>query len=79
MRVRLRWFGETQTRCVMDLSSLQGIIVIVGPILLAAAIGWAMFHNKGTRREVQATEYATRRMYDAQDRDDKARDNGGVV
>lgn len=63
----------------MDLSSLQGIIVIVGPILLAIAIAWAMFHNRGTPREVQATEDATRRMYDEQDREDKARDNGGVA
>lgn len=64
----------------MDMSSpLQAIIVIVGPILLAIAIAWAMFHNKGSRREVQATEDATRRMYDEQDREDKARDNGGVA
>ena len=58
----------------MDLSSMQGVIVIVGPILLAIAIGWAIIHNKGTPREVAKTEDATREMYDQQDRDDKARD-----
>ena len=54
--------------------TLQSIMVIVGPILLAAAIIWAMMHNRGSKREVQATEDATRRMYDAQDVDDKVRD-----
>ncbi|AQR74915.1 hypothetical protein [Sphingomonas sp. LM7] len=63
----------------MDMSSLQGILVIVAPILLGFAIAWAMFHNKGSRREIQATEDATRRMYDQQDLDDKARDKGGVA
>ncbi|MDP5279725.1 hypothetical protein Q9Q95_12395 [Sphingomonas sp. DG1-23] len=64
----------------MDLSSpLQAIIVIAGPILLALAIAYAMFRNRGSRREVQATEDATRRLYDAQDREDKARDKGGVA
>jgi hypothetical protein len=72
--------AKRETRCVMDMSSpLQAIMVIVGPILIAIAIAWAMFHNKGSRREVQATEDATRRMYDEQDREDKARDNGGVA
>jgi hypothetical protein len=64
----------------MDLSSpLQGIIVIAAPILLALAIGYAMLRNRGTKREIRHTEDATRRMYDQQDRDDKARDNGGVA
>lgn len=63
----------------MDLSSMQGLMVIVGPILLAIAIAWAIFNNRGSRREVRHTEDATRRMYDQQDRDDKARDNGGVA
>ena len=63
----------------MDLSSLQGLMVIVGPILLAIAIAWAIFHNKGTRREVERTEEATRMRYDQQDREDKARENGGVA
>ena len=55
-------------------ATLQGIMVIVGPILLAAAIIWAMRHNRGSRGQVQRTEEATRRMYDAQDIDDKVRD-----
>jgi hypothetical protein len=64
----------------MDFSSpLQGIMVIAGPILLALAIAWAMLRNRGSKRDVARTEDATRRMYDQQDRDDKARDNGGVA
>ena len=63
----------------MDLSSLQGVLVIVGPIVLALAIVWAMFRNHGSRREVERTEAATRELYERQDREDKARDNGGVA
>jgi hypothetical protein len=63
----------------MDLSTMQGLMVIVGPILLAIAIAWAMFHNRGSRREVERTEEATRMRYEQQDREDKARQNGGVA
>ncbi|RYD58849.1 MAG: hypothetical protein EOP60_02785 [Sphingomonadales bacterium] len=55
-------------------ATLQGLMVIVGPILLAAAIIWAMLHNRGSKRDVQRTEDATREMYDAQDIDDRVRD-----
>ncbi|HEX8301841.1 hypothetical protein [Sphingomonas sp.] len=54
--------------------TMQGMMSVLGPILLAAAIIWAMLHNRGTRAEVQRTEDATREMYDAQDADDKVRD-----
>ncbi len=64
----------------MDFSSpLQGIMVIAGPILLALVIAWAIFHNRGTRRDLERTEEATRERYDQQDREDKARENGGVA
>lgn len=63
----------------MDASSLQGVLVIVGPIVLAIAIAWAMFHNHGSRREVERTEAATRELYEQQDREDEARDRGGVA
>ncbi|UZK65559.1 hypothetical protein [Sphingomonas sp. M1-B02] len=59
----------------MDLSSMQGVIVVVAPILLAIAIAWAMFHNRGTRSEVARTEEATRANYDRQDQEDKDRDD----
>ncbi|MBL0768744.1 hypothetical protein K5P26_13445 [Sphingopyxis sp. XHP0097] len=37
-----------------------GILTIVGPILLAAAIAWAMLHNRRSRAEKELTEEATR-------------------
>ena len=58
----------------MDLGSLWGILTIIGPILLAAAIIWAMFHNRGSRADIAHTEEATHRMYDEQNREDQARD-----
>lgn len=60
----------------MDLSSLQGLMVIVGPILLAIAIAWAIFRNRSSAspKEIARTEEATRRLYDEQDREDKLRD-----
>jgi hypothetical protein len=45
-------------------SGIWGVLVIVGPILLAAAIAWAMLHNRTSRRKLDNTEDATRRMYD---------------
>lgn len=58
----------------MDTGALWGIATIVGPILLAAALLWAMLHNRGSKRDVQRTEDATRRMYDEQARTDAARE-----
>jgi hypothetical protein len=61
-------------RLAMDVT-LQGLMLVIGPILLAAAILWAVLNNRGTPAEVQRTEDATRAMYDAQDIDDKVRDS----
>lgn len=58
----------------MDLSSMQGILVVIGPIVLAAALLWALLHNRGSRADVERTEAATRRMYDEQSREDEARE-----
>ena len=72
--------AKPEARCVMDLSSpLQSILVIVGPILLALAIAWAMLRNRASRGDVEKTEEATRMRYDQQDKEDKARENGGVA
>ena len=58
----------------MDLSSLQGLIVIVGPILLALAIAWAIFRNRNATTDIAVTEEATQKLYDEQDREDRLRD-----
>ncbi|HVJ02041.1 MAG TPA: hypothetical protein VM662_07660 [Sphingomonas sp.] len=63
----------------MDLSSIQGLMVVVGPILLAIAIAWAIFANRGSRRDVERTEAATRERYEQQDREDKAREAGEII
>ncbi|UZK69098.1 hypothetical protein OKW76_13875 [Sphingomonas sp. S1-29] len=57
-----------------DFSSVWGALTIIGPIILVIAIVWAMRNNRGTAREVQATEEATRRNYDEQEKADKAAD-----
>ena len=59
----------------MDLSSLQGVMVVIGPIVLAVAIAWAVLRNRGSRRDIARTEEATRRNYDEQAREDRARDD----
>ncbi len=51
-------------------TNLWGVLTIVGPILLAVAIIWAIRHNRATPREEAHTEAATKRMYDEQAKDD---------
>jgi hypothetical protein len=58
----------------MDWSSLQGLMVVIGPIVLALALAWAVLRNRGSKRDVQRTEEATARMYKEQARDDRLRD-----
>ncbi|WP_315760661.1 hypothetical protein [Sphingomonas sp. Y38-1Y] len=59
-----------------DESGIWGVMVIVGPIVLAAVIAWAMLRNRGaSKHDIERTEAATHRMYDEQNRDDAARDN----
>ncbi|WP_157084615.1 hypothetical protein [Sphingomonas pituitosa] len=57
----------------MDLSSMQGLMVIIGPIVLAAALIWAIARNRTSKRQLDETEAATRRNYDAQDAEDRNR------
>jgi len=54
----------------MDSSSLQSVMIILGPVLLAAALAWAMLHNRTSRRQKAETEQATKRLYEEQDRID---------
>ncbi|PCD03736.1 hypothetical protein COC42_05130 [Sphingomonas spermidinifaciens] len=58
-----------------DESGIWGVVVIVGPIILAGIIAWAMLRNRGaSRHEVERTEAATRRLYDEQNAEDIARE-----
>lgn len=58
----------------MDLGSLWGLLTIVGPILLIAAIVYAMMRNKTTRAEDRRTEQATAAQYDRASAEDKLRE-----
>ncbi|MDB5683592.1 MAG: hypothetical protein JWM38_2162 [Sphingomonas bacterium] len=55
----------------MDGSSLWGLLTVVGPILLAAVLLWALLHNRRTRAENDRTEAATHELYERTDREDK--------
>ena len=44
-------------------SYIWEILVVVGPIILAAAIAWAMLHNRQSKRGLDRTEQATRDLY----------------
>ena len=58
----------------MDLSSMQGLMVVVGPIVLAAVLLWAVLRNRASRRETQHTERATAANYAAEEANRKTRD-----
>ncbi|QDX26821.1 hypothetical protein FPZ54_12940 [Sphingomonas suaedae] len=51
-----------------------GLMVIIGPIVLAAVLLWAVLHNRTSKRQEQRTEDATRKMYDAQNEQDTRRE-----
>ncbi|WP_343517996.1 hypothetical protein [Sphingomonas sp.] len=53
---------------------LWGAMTILGPIVLAAVILWAMLHNRTSKRQKERTEEATRRNYDAQSAEDTRRE-----
>ncbi|WP_066661553.1 MULTISPECIES: hypothetical protein [unclassified Sphingomonas] len=58
----------------LDLSSLQGVMVVIGPIVLFVVLLWVVLNNRTSAREKQRTEEATRKMYDAQNEEDTRRE-----
>lgn len=54
------------------MDGLYGLMIIIGPILLGAVLLWAILNNRQSRAEEQRTEAATRKLYEEQDREDKA-------
>ena len=48
------------------------VLTIIGPLLLIAALAWAMLNNKRKPRDIARTEQATRENYKRQDAADKA-------
>jgi hypothetical protein len=59
---------------VIDMSSLWGVMTIIGPIVLVIAIVWAMRNNRMSREEKRRSEQATHDLYDRQDRADETVD-----
>lgn len=56
---------------------LYGAMTIVGPILLLAALAYAMLRNRRrTPADRERTEQATRELREQLSREDRARDNG---
>lgn len=49
------------------------LMTIVGPILFALVLLWAMTHNRRSRAEKRSTEEATRERYAEEDAEQKAR------
>lgn len=58
----------------LDFSSLQGVMVIIGPIVLFAVLLWAVLNNRTSRAQKQRTEEATRRVRNEQNRQDVAQE-----
>ncbi len=62
----------------MNGSSLWGLITVMGPILLAAVILWAVLNNRLSKKAERKTEAATKKLYETIDREDKATERGDV-
>jgi hypothetical protein len=58
----------------LDFSSLQGVMVIIGPIVLAAVLLWALLNNRTSAKQKRRTEDATKRVRDEQNREDVLRE-----
>lgn len=56
------------------MEGIWGFVIIGGPIIFAVGLFWALTHNRGSRREIERTERATREMYKEQGREDAARE-----
>ena len=59
------------------MGGLWGVVTVLGPIVLAGVIVWAIFRNRRheTPAEIAQTEAATDRLYEQIDAEDHARDD----
>ena len=65
----------------MDLGgSSWSLLTVVGPILLAVALLWALLRNrkKNSPADIERTERATHDLYDAEQAAHRDEDNRGV-
>lgn len=56
----------------MNMSWIWAVVTIGGPVILAVVLIWAILNNRRSKAEVERTERATARLYEVQDRSDKA-------
>jgi hypothetical protein len=58
------------------MEALWGVMTILGPVLLLAALTWAMVRNRQQRtpESQELTERATRELYEQLDSGDKEKD-----
>jgi preprotein translocase subunit YajC len=58
------------------MEALWGVMTILGPVLLLAALTWAMVRNRQQRmpESQELTERATRELYEQLDSEDKQKD-----
>jgi hypothetical protein len=54
------------------------LLKFVGPIVLLAAIAWAILRNRASRRSETVTEDATRRLYREEDQRERHGDDGAA-
>lgn len=52
------------------------LMTIVGAVVLAAVIVWAMLRNRSPRRDAADTEAATRRVYEEEEREHRGESDG---
>jgi len=70
--------GRLKELEIMDLGGGNwAILNIVGPLLLAAVLLWALLRNRNARKvDVDRTEQATRDAYDEEEEKRRAGDDG---
>ena len=54
------------------MGSLWSVLTVIGPLLLAAVILWALFRNRAARRDVDVSERGAHDLRDRIDREDKS-------
>ncbi len=53
------------------------LLTVIGPLLLIAAIAWAVLRNRTSKQSMDMTEQATRDLYKEEDRAHKGDGDGG--
>jgi hypothetical protein len=52
-----------------------GLMTVMGPVIFALVLAWAMIHNRRSAAEKRRTEEATRMRREEEDAEQKAKQN----